>query len=1068
MKNLLLLLAIFSTVTAFTLITAHRFFPAPPPIQSDIFAQKFNNPNWFSIVPGVKITAVDLVKNHSEALGLQTDDKLKLYRTDADGLGFKHYRFQQYYKGLEVDGAELLVHEKNNAVETLNGGWVRGLQLDASPNIDAATALEIALAHVGADSYNWEDPGTEQHLKRAKNDQSATFYPQPELVIQDPKFEQNARHYRLAYRMTIHAQEPLSIQQIYVDAKTGKIYDILDMLQTADVSCTAHTKYQGEQNMIVDSVAADHYRLREAGRGQGIETYNMLRTRLYGNAVDFTDEDNYWDNVNEFQDEAATDAHWGSEMTYDYFFDRHNFASFDGQASKMLSFIHYDSSYVNAFWNGHWTTFGDGNGTTYSALTSLDVMGHEYTHGVTRNTANLVYRNESGALNESFSDIFGESVEIFAIGGNDWFIGKDFNITGNGFRSMKNPKAMNDPDTYFGQFFQDYNDDDFDNGGVHSSSGVQNYWFYLLVEGDTDTNDNGDDYSVTGIGLVKAQDISFRNLRFYLSRNSKFDDARAGALQSATDLYGECSTEFNEVANAWYAVGVGGQSYVNDVQLNTILYPPNYACGLFGEEKITVEMRYKSCGGGLLPGDEIPLAYQVNETDTIYETMIVDMPINDGDVFTFTFSSASPEFWGIDVHDVKVWMELDTDLETYNNSLSTTVQNVVPQNLDFGMINIIQPTYSCGDETANVQVRYGFYGCDSLAAGTEIALTYRLNGDATVTETFPLPTTMFPEQTGTYTFEQTIDLAEAGDYTVDVWTAYSADFLTLNDSVTNHHISKPVLIDSWQFNTYEDSLASLPYARLLSGSKASATISAAAAHDSEFGIHLTGSDGHNDQSYNDLILWETNPNFAAQLCYCVDATEWDNAFLEFDKRQTYSMNYLNEFGFNNPAVCGFRVTVNDQQISDTYLPETFFVDPWETLTFELTEYAGTNFEICLESRCFYSPEGDPEGNGDNVYIDNVFIGDELFATGIDELTALQFSIYPNPSTGIFTLSYPVPAAKPIHANIFNLYGQLIQSFDFQATTAQNIAIDLRHEAKGMYFVELTDGVNSSVAKVVVR
>lgn len=209
-----------------------------------------------------------------------------------------------------------------------------------------------------------------------------------------------------------------------------------------------------------------------------------------------------------------------------------------------------------------------GDGDKYCLpLTALDVCGHEIGHAVCDNTANLQYQNESGALNEGFSDIWGACVEAHAVsqyglsGKNPWLIGEEimkpgFNIA---IRSLSNPRDFNQPDTYHGDGWRatsatptqanDY-------GGVHYNSGVLNYWFYQLTQGGTGTNDLGNIYSVTGVGITKAAKIAYLTEKL-LSPTSTFSSARVMALQAAATLYGANSSEVRAVANAWYAVGIG-------------------------------------------------------------------------------------------------------------------------------------------------------------------------------------------------------------------------------------------------------------------------------------------------------------------------------------------------------------------------------------------------------------------------------------------------------------------------------------------------------------------------------
>ena len=294
-----------------------------------------------------------------------------------------------------------------------------------------------------------------------------------------------------------------------------------------------------------------NYRLRESGRGGGIVTFDAQNQTSMAFSVDFVDADsNFFDT----DAQAGVSTHWAAEATYDYFLIEHFRNSYDNEGGRLISFAHYDSAWVNAMGGGGFMWFGDGDGSNYSPLVSLDVVGHEFTHSVTQFTADLIYKNESGALNESFSDIFGTAVEFFAeVSNSDWIIGEDFALSMPHFRSMKDPNSRDDPDTYLGDFWYTGTDD---NGGVHTNSGVQNFWFYLLSEGGSGVNDNGDAFSVTGIGIEEAAQIAYRNLTVYLMPTSVYQDAKLASINSAIDLFGGNSQQYHSVINAWNAVGI--------------------------------------------------------------------------------------------------------------------------------------------------------------------------------------------------------------------------------------------------------------------------------------------------------------------------------------------------------------------------------------------------------------------------------------------------------------------------------------------------------------------------------
>ena len=192
--------------------------------------------------------------------------------------------------------------------------------------------------------------------------------------------------------------------------------------------------------------------------------------------------------------------------------------------------------------------------TNGAGITAIDVTAHELTHGLTQYTSNLTYSNESGAMNESMSDIFGKAVQFWSKPNDiNWLLSNDMSW---GIRDMSNPKLYSQPNCYLGTYWYTGTAD---NGGVHTNSGVGNYFYYLLVNGGSGTNDKGSVYSVTGLGLTVANAILYRSETVYLTPSSNYAAWRTACINAATDLYGAGSAEVNQVMNAWYAVGVGAQ-----------------------------------------------------------------------------------------------------------------------------------------------------------------------------------------------------------------------------------------------------------------------------------------------------------------------------------------------------------------------------------------------------------------------------------------------------------------------------------------------------------------------------
>jgi len=546
-------------------------------VSASVFSQTFTGSSARSMIPGteliVKDTLLDIpafirFSNGSEPefkdmqswlkdhFKISPDFDMVLLRSEKDNLGFTHYRYQQTYKGYPIHSNIFIIHVKNNRIASMNGQLFSKLDVSATATLTEAQALGKAIDFVGADSYKWQIPDEERLLKYTLDNENATWFPKGELMMVPSDNNFKGLHYRLAYRFDIYAHQPMSRQWIFVDASTGQVILTLQRIHSenqdmlANASATAATKYSGTRTIMTDYTGST-YRLRETGRGLGIETYDLNNGTNYGSAVDFTNSTTSWTAVN--VDQVARDAHWGAEVTWDYYSIKHGRNSLDNAGFKLLSYIHYSTNYANAFWDGSRMTYGDGD-ATYDPFTTLDICGHEITHGLTENTANLTYSYESGALNEGFSDIFGVSIEFYAkppSQSGNWTMGEE---AGSAFRSMSNPNLYSQPDTYQGTYWYTGSSD---NGGVHYNSGVINFWYYLLCQGGSGTNDNNNAYNVTAITMAKAEKIAFRALTVYLTSSSQYTDARTCTLQACADLYGGCSQEMISTTNAWYAVGVG-------------------------------------------------------------------------------------------------------------------------------------------------------------------------------------------------------------------------------------------------------------------------------------------------------------------------------------------------------------------------------------------------------------------------------------------------------------------------------------------------------------------------------
>jgi Zn-dependent metalloprotease len=475
----------------------------------------------------------------SSLFNMTSNDEYKTIRSEKDQIGYTHERFQQYFKGIKVEHAVYVVHSRNDVIESMSGEYKITNDINVTPSVSSAKAVENAKAFINAQEYMQEDKAST-----------------PELVIVNADYGKHAKDVHemvLAYKVNVYASKPLSRDFVYVNAHTGEIVSINAIIKTANAVGTADTRYSGTKSINTDSYNGS-YRLRDYTRGNGIITYDCNTSTSYTSAVDFTDVNNSWTAAefdNAAKDNGALDAHWAGMVTYDYFKDVHNRNSFDGNGILMKTYVHFDNSYENAYWNGSVFTFGDG-ASTFDILTSLDVFGHEFGHAVCEYTADLVYSRESGALNEAFSDIWGCAIEYkYAPTKDTWLMGEDIGYV---LRDLSNPKAKGLPDTYLGDNWVTSSADYY---GVHTNNGPFCHWFYLISVGGSGINDNNDSYTVAPIGIEKAEQITYRIESVYMTASSNYANARTYAIQAAIDLYGAGSPEEISVTNAMYAVGVG-------------------------------------------------------------------------------------------------------------------------------------------------------------------------------------------------------------------------------------------------------------------------------------------------------------------------------------------------------------------------------------------------------------------------------------------------------------------------------------------------------------------------------
>lgn len=478
-----------------------------------------------------------------------------LERSWTDGvLGMQHNRYQQHFLGIPVEGAEFIEHASNGWLVCANGRVADGIQDVVSSKMPESNAFEYLSSALSGFEFAWYNSDWESQIQEDMNDPDATYLPTGQLIwaLEDPTIlpvVMGGENFRLAYTFEVTALSPSLHKRYYIDAITGELFREVELSHTNGPASLLYYSFQTIDTRWSGSLSK--YILHADDNGVDIRTRYFSSVLPWGLTPDIKDSDDSWGST----DELGTTAHWVVSQAWNMFNGiPYNRAGLDDSGGEIR---------IEADWNESNAAYDQSNGgkdylrfgtLDNMYLAALDVGGHEYGHGIDEYTAQLEYEAESGALDESFADIYGFLVERFAEGAvNDWTIGEDAVA----LRSLENPGLFDQPNTLGGNNWINPANTWDDFGGVHTNSGVQNFWFHLLADGGIGTNDNNDPYTVDAIGIDDAALIAYWSHTNFMTTNSTFANARANSVAAAILLFSTCSDEHRQTENAWAAVGVG-------------------------------------------------------------------------------------------------------------------------------------------------------------------------------------------------------------------------------------------------------------------------------------------------------------------------------------------------------------------------------------------------------------------------------------------------------------------------------------------------------------------------------
>ena len=770
--------------------------------------------------------------------------------------------------------------------------------------------------------------------------------------------------------------------------------------------------------------------------------------------VSFSSDSKNWDLTNEDQDEVALDVHYCATSFYDMMFDRFDWSGIDGEGSEMRSEVHFGGKfYINASWNGKKARFGNGDCDRYGPLTTLDIVGHEFMHGITDNTSDLVYRNESGALNEALSDIFGKALEYYYDRQNfTWNLGErirrsdDANI----FRSMSDPHLRNDPKFYHGHHWVTSSGD---NGGVHSNSGVLNYWFYILVEGGEVMSEDGSVNFISPIGMEKTLDLCFILQSQYLTTNSDYIDAMTYSLSVSEDLFGINTSEYQSVADAWRNVGIDKD--LGDVDL--IIEAIDEDIVICPEDADKVGYSVINVGAkNVLPGAMMNILFKAAKAESpLLEDIILIDTLHVGDTLNYYFDeeiSYSPDITG----EYALILTYESETNLYNNTYKGRIYFAEFQGFDVFLKSARLDKVSPCNTGEGYRLTYNIEitGCQEIPVGDQ--LVFDLITEDTTIQLFR--ENYFVKEPGSSNWSSivTYDLNDfiIGAYTVEF--RHELDENKNNNSISGRLEHMSVITDGYS-ERFDDLAASRTY-------------------------EISGNTFYNHDSViafdenNMLAFWgERNHDFFRN---CPNIEDFFNQY-SFKKRLTYCVNtedmvepvfafnliqFFNEASIANLTDLDFssivKISTEDSGHNDWLIfgqPETYF----EKYNYELPkEYIGElKIDILTLSRNETNQDYNFFSEKDMVLFDDFNLYDlDNYASN---LSLLKYATYPNPVNNL--LYFSGGGEDQYDVLVFNQLGQRVLS---KSQLYGLSWINMTELPDGIYFVQfIVNGKMQTTKKV---
>jgi len=966
-----------------------------------------------------QVSAADFFRTLKEELALSDGTTMQLIRETGDE-EHRHYRYQQFFEGIPVFGHQVILHETHGIVSAANGIYTPDLNISVTPAIDAGIAAAKAISYMKDE---------EKTISSSPIRIDTTM-----LVLIDPAYPRFSGAVGLAYQVEMTQDQPFGRHRMVIDAHSGRKILSHPLIYHNSVTGDARTRYYGTRTITSDSVDVNKFLLRDLTRGNGIFVYDQSGTI-------FESKSRHWDLTNDKGDDVALDAMYCSAKFYDFLESRYQWSGVDGHGMAMACRIHDNyAGKVNAYWDRQYANFGDGN-CDFGPLTTLEIVGHEFTHGIIDHTSGLLYFDESGALNESLADMMGKALEYFEDPANfSWYLGTSFRLNPDArpFRSMDNPRSMNMPAYYKGEYW-------IDGGEVHTNSAIGNLWFAMLCDGRSGISEGGIAYNITGMGMEKAARIAFHANRDYCFPGTNYRQFAKYTISVAGELYGPGSAEAEAVRESWKATGVliPGSEIQKDLAIHNV-HNQLTLCGHTGYVPITIIL----ANDGEIPYDPAEGAYiALNNTSTGSRNIPIDQVIPPGASIVIQvddwaiFTGNNFETFNYDI----IWQDevADNNYGYYFIQFKEGVNNDLAVSMFNGNAGI------CKDFSSGFTVSFSNHSCLPIAKGSVIRLKVRNSTQVVIHEEDITLNEDLQPLTSIYRIVD-LPIEDQGQNVYNCTAELEGDPDVFNNNGTTSVLSMNT-IDSDYSQDFEQ--FTFPSWDIYIGAP---TFLVTTLYQGESWLGFTG--GLYDTATLQHCsapgaLFDGYPNGIIRAC--IDFSDSPESSFEFDAigfRNTYATNH------QYPYSIMLRISWSGTG-SDTRILYGFEEGQRGHYAFDLPPFFKGN--VTIE---YYTEMGT------NSITSQSFINDDVLL-----LTNLQFNktrldtkvlttdntitVHPNPTAGNLRISTS-DGIQYEQYQIFDSYGRVIASQPLSGSE-----LDIRHLPAGSYWIQLHSATRQGVVKV---